>query len=69
MERHPKTVIRLRAWIIAPMSASGIKQTLAPSKCPLSGVKRTSRFDGVISAYDPKRTSKTAANFHIRGQL
>jgi hypothetical protein len=25
-------------------------------KCPLSGVKRTSRFKGVMSAFDPKRT-------------
>jgi ATP-dependent DNA ligase len=25
--------------------------------CPLSGVKRTSRFKGVMSANDPKRTS------------
>jgi hypothetical protein len=39
LERHPKTVIRLRAWIIAPMSASSIKKTLKSSqfKCPLSG--------------------------------
>jgi hypothetical protein len=25
--------------------------------CPLSGVKQTSQFKGVTSAYDPKRTS------------
>jgi hypothetical protein len=25
-------------------------------KCPLSGVKRTSQLDAVMSAYDPKRT-------------
>jgi hypothetical protein len=28
-------------------------------ECPLSGVKRTSQFDGVMSAYDPKRTLAT----------
>jgi len=26
------------------------------SQCPLLGVKRTSRFQGVMSAFDPKRT-------------
>jgi hypothetical protein len=26
-------------------------------RCPLLGVKRTSRFNEVMSAYDPKRTS------------
>ena len=29
---------------------------VAKSKCPLSGVKRTSRFQGAMSAFDPKRT-------------
>jgi hypothetical protein len=28
-------------------------------KCPLSGVKRTSRFEVAMSAFDPKRTSAT----------
>jgi hypothetical protein len=27
------------------------------SECPLSGLKRTSKFESVTSAFDPKRTS------------
>ena len=41
------------------MSASGTKQTCllcSPEQCLLSGVKRTSRFEVVMSAFDPKRT-------------
>ena len=30
-------------------------------RCPLSGVKRTSRFQGVMSAFNPKRTLPTHA--------
>jgi hypothetical protein len=30
------------------------------AECPLSGVKRTLRFQGAMSAFDPKRTSLTA---------
>jgi hypothetical protein len=33
--------------------------TLNP--CPLSGVKRTSKFKSVMSAFDPKRTSGAVA--------
>jgi hypothetical protein len=29
---------------------------MKPGECPLSGVKRTSRFQSVMSAFDPKRT-------------
>ena len=40
------------------MSAIGTKLTLRDAlQCPLSGVKRTSRFDYAMSAFDPKRTS------------
>jgi hypothetical protein len=28
----------------------------ASAKCPLSGVKQTSRFQGAMPAFDPKRT-------------
>jgi hypothetical protein len=29
---------------------------LIAGECPLSGVKRTSKFESVTSAFDPKRT-------------
>jgi hypothetical protein len=38
-------------------SRSQIENDRAVRKhCPLSGVKRTSRFQSVMSAFDPKRT-------------
>jgi hypothetical protein len=32
----------------------------APDQCPLSGVKQTSQFIGVMSAFDPKQTFDVA---------
>ena len=43
-------------------SAIGTKRTGAP--CPLSGVKRTSRFALQMSAFDPKRTLCTLTGGH-----
>jgi hypothetical protein len=40
---------------------------VALSRCLLSGVKRTSRFHGAMSAFDPKRTSANV-NFKLRRQ-
>src|SRR5262249_34523262 len=33
------------------------RHSTSADECPLSGVKRTSRLTGEMSAYDPKRTS------------
>ena len=35
-------------------------------ECPLSGVKRTSKFKTVTSAFEPKRTSDTLFRFDAR---
>jgi hypothetical protein len=37
------------------MALSGHRDSV--EECPLSGVKRTSKFESVTSAFDPKRTS------------
>jgi hypothetical protein len=50
--------VRAQAAVeLAETSGYGTKQTNAFSQCPLLGVKRTSRFNDVMSAFDPKRTS------------
>jgi hypothetical protein len=36
-------------------------------QCPLSGVKRTSRFTAPMSAYDPKRTTQLLWCGSLRG--
>jgi hypothetical protein len=40
---------------------------LASVPCPLLGVKRTSRFQSVMSAFDPKRTLASGVS-HCRFQ-
>ena len=42
------------------LAQSGHHDRVEP--CPLLGVKRTSRFHVVMSAFDPKRTSHVAKN-------
>jgi hypothetical protein len=49
---------RFRFWIFAldqiPLALSG--HPAVARQCPLLGAKRTSRFQGAMSAFDPKRT-------------
>ena len=56
---------------ISDMTLMGLCPLLAQSghrhggeECPLSGVKRTSEFYGVMSACDPKRTSRSRHLLH-----
>jgi hypothetical protein len=44
------------------------KHQNALSRCPLSGVKRTSKFKRVMSAFDPKRTSAKVASMSAADQ-
>jgi hypothetical protein len=49
---------------LQPPFATKSAQSGHPSRateCPLSGVKQTSQIPGVMSAFDPKRTSRSRA--------
>jgi hypothetical protein len=53
-------VAKLSGLVRCPLLAqSGHRNSLR--QCPLLGVKRTSRIQSVMSAFDPKRTWATAA--------
>jgi hypothetical protein len=45
--------------VLARRQAAGayVQRNAGQFQCPLLGVKRTSRFQSVMSAFDPKRTS------------
>jgi hypothetical protein len=38
-------------------------------ECPLSGVKRTSKFKSVTSAFDPKRTLQVSASGGLMSKI
>ena len=56
----PKPRIELLQCTCLLVAQSGHDELL--SQCPLLGVKRTSKFAGVMSAFDPKRTFCSSLN-------
>ena len=49
---------RCRCWHLADVDG-------AADQCPFTGVKQTSQFDGAMSAFDPKQTSRAFLGFRF----